>query len=333
MNVYLVYSLEFDRDKPRGSNTEPSVSLVTSDINKALDVLKIKHEGLVERFKNEKGACFDFDFCKTNWIYDYEDEYLYGSIGIIKSVLEQSTYNNKDDEEEKIISNSIPKNSKEICSDIINIPTKGLCFTGHRPNRLGGYDWNNPKNKLIMTNLKKSVEHILINNNNYDIKKIYFGGALGVDQMAFDIVYSIKREHNLNVQLILAIPFEEQPKKWFKKEDIERYNKQKSLADSVVYVDTLDEYKHNFSIVGEYHAVKMTKRNKYMVDNSDVIIAVWDCTPEGGTFNCVSYAKSKNKECIIINPKIELLKEKVTSLNYDIKDLQTQMHNVEQGFK
>ena len=39
-----------------------------------------------------------------------------------------------------------------------------------------------------------------------------------------------------------------------------------------------------------------------MVDNSDIIIAVWDGT-KGGTYNCVQYAKKKNKEIIQINPK------------------------------
>ena len=26
---------------------------------------------------------------------------------------------------------------------------KTICFTGHRPNKLDGYDWNTPKNQRI----------------------------------------------------------------------------------------------------------------------------------------------------------------------------------------
>ncbi len=45
----------------------------------------------------------------------------------------------------------------------------------------------------------------------------------------------------------------------------------------------------------------MDKRNKWMVDNCDLLIAVWNGT-SGGTANCVNYAKSINKQIIIINP-------------------------------
>lgn len=46
----------------------------------------------------------------------------------------------------------------------------------------------------------------------------------------------------------------------------------------------------------------MQKRNEYMTDNSDIVIAVWDGS-KGGTANCVRYAKKLNKEIIVINPK------------------------------
>lgn len=46
----------------------------------------------------------------------------------------------------------------------------------------------------------------------------------------------------------------------------------------------------------------MQKRNEWMVDNCDILIAVWDKSP-GGTKNCVDYAESKKKQIIYINPK------------------------------
>ena len=51
-----------------------------------------------------------------------------------------------------------------------------------------------------------------------------------------------------------------------------------------------------------YAAWLMQKRNEYMVDNCDLLIAVWDGT-SGGTANCVKYAKATNKHIIFINPK------------------------------
>ena len=45
----------------------------------------------------------------------------------------------------------------------------------------------------------------------------------------------------------------------------------------------------------------MQKRNQYMVDKSDYVIAVWNGKPSG-TGNTVCYAESKGKTVIIIRP-------------------------------
>lgn len=53
---------------------------------------------------------------------------------------------------------------------------------------------------------------------------------------------------------------------------------------------------------GGYAPAKMQIRNEYMVENCDLLIAVWDKS-DGGTANCVKYAKSQRKNIIYINPK------------------------------
>ena len=45
----------------------------------------------------------------------------------------------------------------------------------------------------------------------------------------------------------------------------------------------------------------LQKRNRYLVDNADIVLAVWNGTP-GGTEYTVSYAKKKEKTLVIINP-------------------------------
>lgn len=37
-------------------------------------------------------------------------------------------------------------------------------------------------------------------------------------------------------------------------------------------------------------------RNHWMVDNADVVMAYWDGTESGGTYECYTYAKKKNKK-------------------------------------
>ena len=54
---------------------------------------------------------------------------------------------------------------------------------------------------------------------------------------------------------------------------------------------------------GGYAGYKLQKRNEWMVDHCDILIAVWDGT-SGGTANCVNYAQSVNKEKIFIDPRI-----------------------------
>lgn len=43
-------------------------------------------------------------------------------------------------------------------------------------------------------------------------------------------------------------------------------------------------------------------RNRWMIDRADVMLAVWDGEPSGGTFNAVKYARSLGMEVHRIHP-------------------------------
>ena len=94
-----------------------------------------------------------------------------------------------------------------------------------------------------------------------------------------------------NIPLLAAVPFEEQDCKWPKKSrDVYRSILSNPLTRTVV-------------VCGSGYAIwKMQKRNEYMSDMCNLLIAVWDGSP-GGTGNCMKYAKSIKKDIIIINPK------------------------------
>lgn len=163
------------------------------------------------------------------------------------------------------------------------------CFTGHRPDKLGGYDYNSEKNLLIKKYLReKCIELIL----SYDVDTFIFGGALGIDQMAFDVVYELKEEYP-NLKLIIAVPFSSQDCNWPDKSS-RYYRSQLRRADKVIFVDTLDSYKIKGYEEGKYYPAKMQKRNEYMVDESDYILTYYDGS-KGGTRNCLKYwEKVKN---------------------------------------
>jgi uncharacterized phage-like protein YoqJ len=131
------------------------------------------------------------------------------------------------------------------------------------------------------------------------------GGALGIDQMAFNICNQIQSEQYTHEQiplfLELAMPFENQSANWPPSSQYELWQ-ERELANKVTMVDTLVEYAtYGVGAPGAYHPAKMQRRNEYMVDKSDLVIAVWNGST-GGTGNCVRYARKLGKQIIIINP-------------------------------
>ena len=180
-----------------------------------------------------------------------------------------------------------------------------ICFTGHRPNKLGGYDWNTLKNQAIMKELRHKIIE-LINSPEDNKFHFIFGGAIGIDQMAFDIVNNIKcntlKLNPVHIYMEIAIPFSKQSCKW-NYNDAKKYEIQKTQAEVCTYVDRVEKYKIKGYEENEYYPAKMQKRNEYMVNNSDIVVAVWDGS-RGGTGNCVKYANKLGRKIIQINPKL-----------------------------
>lgn len=174
--------------------------------------------------------------------------------------------------------------------------TLRVAFTGHRPNKLGGYDLNNPLNRKIIQEIRNIVCDLL-NDDKYYNYHFITGGAIGVDQIAYGIVNIYKICNNITQEI--AIPFKKQPDKWTSQKDICAYYHQIESADKVTYVDELPEYNTHTTPIGEFSVMKAHIRNHYMVDNCDILIAVWDGSPSG-TKNCIDYAKKLGKKIIYI---------------------------------
>jgi uncharacterized phage-like protein YoqJ len=173
------------------------------------------------------------------------------------------------------------------------------CFTGHRPNKLGGYDWNNPIMQKLKNQLLNVINTLVIR---HGITRFISGGALGTDQAAFWCVHLMKQKHPY-IQNIVAVPFEKQDQYW-RNEHKYWYRKMLEKADEVVYVDTLEDYRDPQVPIGEYSKQKMHKRNEYMVDHSGIIVAVFDGS-KGGTYQCLYYARTSyvNQPIWLLNPK------------------------------
>lgn len=151
-----------------------------------------------------------------------------------------------------------------------------VAFTGHRPDKLGGYKLPNPIYNFVYLQIEKTLLELKPD-------KVISGMAQGVDQWAAVIAY------RLNIPFLAAIPFEGQESAWPTKSQ-KAYKTFLKIAAEKVIVSP-----------GSYSAQKMQIRNQWMVDNCDTLIAVWDKTP-GGTANCINYAKSINRSIIYIDP-------------------------------
>lgn len=152
-----------------------------------------------------------------------------------------------------------------------------IAFTGHRPNKIGGYKTPNPIYNYIVTELQKLLIEI-------NPEKTISGMALGFDQLAAALC--VKME----IPFIAAVPFPGQEKAWPEYSQ-EIYHELLSKAEQVVIVSP-----------GPYHPKLMQIRNQFMIDRCDKVIACWDGTT-GGTGNAVTYADSVGKEIIRIDPR------------------------------
>jgi uncharacterized phage-like protein YoqJ len=114
------------------------------------------------------------------------------------------------------------------------------------------------------------------------------GMALGVDQICAEVVLELKARHP-EITLECAFPCETQAVRWSESQR-ERYYRIAEQCDK----ETMLQH--------HYDKDCMQKRNRYMVDSSDIIIAVWNGKPSG-TGNTVRYAQEQEKTVIVIDPQ------------------------------
>lgn len=157
-----------------------------------------------------------------------------------------------------------------------------ICVTGHRPNKLYGYNLIDKRYLELKELFKKFLKE-------QNCKEAITGMALGVDTIFALAVIELKEE-GFDISLHCAVPCFNHTSAWFNKEDIKRYNDILEKADIKKIVTE-----------APYAPYVMQKRNEYMVNNADMVLSVHDGS-KGGTYNCVLYAKKKEKSIYNISP-------------------------------
>lgn len=165
---------------------------------------------------------------------------------------------------------------------------QSVAFTGYRPYKLPfGCDFNHPDAIRLRAILKAEYERLY----KQGFRQFLTGGALGCDMMAAEVILEMKQEYGgrkSGIIHVLCIPCRRHTAKW-EEADRERIRK---IADKSLVHFVSDK---------PYFNGCMQARNRYMVDTSRVLIAVYD-GKKGGTHNTVEYAQKMNKKIIVIRP-------------------------------
>jgi uncharacterized phage-like protein YoqJ len=152
-----------------------------------------------------------------------------------------------------------------------------ICGTGHRPDKLGGYT---DEVFLGLVSLARSyICDVRTKTDEGKDIRIISGGALGWDQALAEAAW---RE---GVPYTLALPFPGFEDRW--------PDKSKKYLAGLMF----RSQRTHFVCESGYAGWKMQERNKWMVDNSDAVLALWNGSP-GGTSNCVKYAEKVKKPVI-----------------------------------
>jgi uncharacterized phage-like protein YoqJ len=144
-----------------------------------------------------------------------------------------------------------------------------IAATGHRPDKLGGYG-----RETVIRCKQLALEHFQL----LPVlpSRVISGMALGWDTgVAFAALA-------LRIPLTAAVPFAGQEQRW-PEESQRTYRTLLEAADQVVTVSP-----------GGYTAAKMQRRNIWMINNADHVLALWNGS-DGGTANAIEFAIQTEK--------------------------------------
>lgn len=157
-----------------------------------------------------------------------------------------------------------------------------VAVTGHRPNKLWGYNLNERHYIELQRRFEMELQAC-------GCTDAWTGMALGADTVFAHAVLSLKNK-GVDIRLHCAIPCRGHSSRWIP-ESVREYERILSHADEVVVVTD-----------APYAPRLMQVRNEYMVDRADRVLALWDGT-SGGTANCVRYAQKKGVPIAALNPR------------------------------
>lgn len=156
------------------------------------------------------------------------------------------------------------------------------CFTGHRPSKL---PWGQNENDLRCIAVKQELASRLEGIYETGFRHFMCGMAIGCDMYFAEAVLNLRDRHP-DVSLEAVIPCGSQPDRWAKPLRM-RYTSLLDRCDSVKVLQIM------------YSRDCMMRRNKYMVDNSSLLLGCFMGIP-GGTMNTIVYAERSGLKVVLI---------------------------------
>lgn len=160
-----------------------------------------------------------------------------------------------------------------------------VCFTGYRPAKLPFKCSDGDEGYLRFCEKADSVLAGLAKQGSVHFLS---GMAQGADMILAGLVLNLKKRYH-SISLECVLPFPAQTKGW-------GGNSIRMHGDILKACDKVTVVSESFTPQG------YMLRNRYLVDNCDMIIAIYDGQP-GGSKNTLDYAFKKGKRVIIINPQ------------------------------
>ncbi len=162
---------------------------------------------------------------------------------------------------------------------------KTCAFTGHRPKSFSfGYNENTEE----FLQLKNRIRNSIIQLCNGGCRTFYCGMAEGADLWCGEIVLELQNHYEPPLEICAVVPYLSQPNKMTEKNQ-ERYRR------------IMNNAKERFLVSREFSEACFLKRNRFLVDNADAIIAVYkDGEDRTGTGQTIRYAKKKRKKILYV---------------------------------
>lgn len=158
-------------------------------------------------------------------------------------------------------------------------------FTGHRPK---SFPWGYDETTSGCVLLKKVLAAQITELAERGVTSFLSGMAQGTDFWCAQIVLGLRKK-NSALRLCCVLPCEDQEVKWPAPMQ-EQYRSILGQANDVIYVGQ------------KYSRECMLKRNRWMVDHSSILLAVYNGSFRSGTGMTVRYARQLGREIYILDP-------------------------------